>query len=159
MAGAPTTMVSSSVTGPIQSGPTDVDAPTPARRRILVVDDEPSVRALVYASLAMRTSRYVVVEAGSGGEALTVAHANPPDLVLLDVGLPDLDGFVVCEQLKDNPATATVPVIMLTAMNLESDRERAARAGAAGYMVKPFSPRALVTLLDETLSTASQADD
>ncbi len=141
------------VTTPSEPAPSDTTEVVPSpRRRVLVVDDEPTVRALVYASLAMRTSRYVVVEAGSGQQALEVARAHPPDIVLLDVGLPDLDGFVVCEQLKADPSTAHVPVVMLTAMNLPSDRERAARAGADTYILKPFSPRALLTLLDEKLA-------
>ncbi len=116
-----------------------------------MVDDEPSVRALVDAALAIRTNRYLVLEAGSGREALDLAWSRVPDVVLLDVGLPDVDGFAVCESLKRDPRTAHVPVVMLTAMNLPSDRERAAEVGADAYIVKPFSPRGLLTLLDEKL--------
>jgi CheY-like chemotaxis protein len=119
--------------------------------RILVVDDEPSIRALVHASLAMRRGRYEVIEAGDANEAVTLARSQSPDLVLLDVALPDHDGFWVCENLKQHPPTSGIPVIMLTAMGLQSDRERAAEVGADGYMVKPFSPRALLSLLEEQL--------
>jgi CheY-like chemotaxis protein len=122
--------------------------------RILVVDDEPSIRALVHASLAMRGSRYQVIEAADATEAVSLARTGSPDLVLLDVALPDHDGFWVCENLKGHPPTSHIPVVMLTAMGLPSDRQRAVEVGADGYMVKPFSPRALLTLLDERLPPA-----
>ena len=72
--------------------------------------------------------------------------------MLLDVALPDRDGFWVCRELKRDPQTAQIPVVMLTAMGLPSDRERAVEAGADGYIVKPFSPRALLAELDARLS-------
>jgi CheY-like chemotaxis protein len=71
--------------------------------------------------------------------------------VLLDVALPDHDGFWVCRTLKTAPATASIPVVMLTAMSLPSDRDQALAAGADGYIVKPFSPRALIEELDRRL--------
>ena len=123
--------------------------PEPKRRRILVVDDEPSIRAMVHASLSIGGSRYEVIEAGDATEAVALARSQSPDLVLLDVMLPDHDGFWVCKTLKDDPPTAHIPVVMLTAMGLPSDKERAAEAGADAYVVKPFSPRALLNLLDE----------
>jgi two-component system alkaline phosphatase synthesis response regulator PhoP len=121
------------------------------RRLVLVVDDEPSVRAIVLASIRVRGTRYSVVEAGNATEALAQARRHQPDLVLLDVALPDHDGFWVCRQLKTDAETATIPVIMLTAMSLQSDREQALAAGADGYIVKPFSPRALIEELDRRL--------
>ena len=71
--------------------------------------------------------------------------------MLLDVALPDHDGFWVCRQLKTATDTAAIPVIRLTAMSLQSDREQALAAGADGYIVKPFSPRALLEELDRRL--------
>ena len=121
------------------------------RRLILIVDDEPSVRAMVNTSIQVRGDRYLVVEAGNANEAVVRATQHQPDLVLLDVALPDHDGFWVCRALKTTPATAHIPVIMLTAMSLPSDRERAIDAGADGYIVKPFSPRALLEELDRRL--------
>lgn len=133
--------------------PSSEAEPGSSRRLILIVDDEPSVRAMVHAAIRVRGSRYRVVEAGNAAEAL--AHANRveerPDLVLLDVALPDHDGFWVCRELKSGAATADIPVLMLTAMSLPSDRERALAAGADGYIVKPFSPRALLQELDNRL--------
>ena len=121
------------------------------RRLILVVDDEPSVRAMVLASIRVRAQRYRVVEAGNATEALSQARQHRPDLVLLDVALPDHDGFWVCRTLKTGAETAHIPVVMITAMSLASDREQALQAGADGYIVKPFSPRALLEELDRRL--------
>jgi CheY-like chemotaxis protein len=121
------------------------------RRLILIVDDEPSIRAMVHASIDVRRTRYRVVEAGTAAEALAAAEQDQPRLVLLDVALPDHDGFWVCRQLKNTPSTAHIPVIMLTAMSLPSDREQAIAAGADGYIVKPFSPRALLEEIDRRL--------
>ena len=72
--------------------------------------------------------------------------------MLLDVALPDHDGFWVCRTLKTTPETAHIRVVMLTAMSLPSDRDRAVQAGADGYVVKPFSPRALIDEIDRRLS-------
>jgi two-component system phosphate regulon response regulator PhoB len=122
------------------------------RPLILVVDDEPSVRAMVLAAIRVRGPRYRISEAGRADEAVATAKQEPPDLVLLDVALPDHDGFWVCRELKTGPTTAHIPVIMLTAMGLPSDRDRAVAAGADGYIVKPFSPRALLLELERRLS-------
>jgi CheY-like chemotaxis protein len=119
---------------------------------ILVVDDEPSVRAMVLAAIRVRGPNYRVVEAGRAQEALVRAEQDQPDLVLLDVALPDHDGFWVCRSLKAAEATKHIPVVMLTAMGLPSDRDRAVAAGADGYIVKPFSPRALLAELDKRLA-------
>jgi two-component system cell cycle response regulator len=123
-----------------------------SRRLILIVDDEPSVRAMVHASIRVRGPGYRVVEAGNASEAVAQAMQHRPDLVLLDVALPDHDGFWVCRRLKTTPETAHIPVVMLTAMSLPSDRDRAVQAGADGYVVKPFSPRALLEEIDRRLS-------
>ena len=125
--------------------------PATGQRLILVVDDEPSVRAMVHASIRVKADRYDVVEAGTATDAVQKAQERQPDLVLLDVALPDHDGFWVCRTLKTQPGTSHIPVIMLTAMGLASDREQALQAGADGYIVKPFSPRALLEELDRRL--------
>jgi len=103
---------------------------------------------------------YRVIEAANATDAVALAMNERPHLVLLDVALPDHDGFWVCRQLKGNVETAHIPVIMLTAMGLPSDREQAVQAGADGYIVKPFSPRALLEELDQRLSRKeSQPED
>ena len=132
------------------SSPTSA-AEADARRLILIVDDEPSVRAMVQASLRTRASHYAAIEVGTAMDALTEARNRQPDLILLDVALPDHDGFWVCRELKSDPATAQIVVVMLTAMGLPADRDRAMAVGADGYIVKPFSPRALLEDLDQRL--------
>jgi DNA-binding response OmpR family regulator len=124
---------------------------TDGRRVVLIVDDEPNVRTVIRASVRVKADRYRAIEAGNASDALRLASEERPDVVLLDVGLPDHDGFWVCRQLKSNAATAQIPVIMLTAMSLPSDRVQALQAGADGYIVKPFSPRALLEELDHRL--------
>jgi DNA-binding response OmpR family regulator len=121
---------------------------TDTHRLILIVDDEPSVRAMVRTAVLLK-DHYRVIEAANATDALALAAKERPHLVLLDVALPDHDGFWVCRQLKGNAETAHIQVIMLTAMGLPSDREQAVQAGADGYIVKPFSPRALLAELDE----------
>ena len=121
------------------------------RTLILIVDDEPSVRAMVNASIYVHRNRYRVVEAGTAAEALAMAEAEKPRLILLDVGLPDHDGFWACRSLKAAPSTAQIPVIMLTALSMAADRDQGMEAGADGYIVKPFSPRALIAELDRRL--------
>jgi CheY-like chemotaxis protein len=124
-----------------------------SHRLILIVDDEPSVRAMISASLRVGGARYRVVEAATATEAIAQAVSEQPDLVLLDLALPDHDGFWVCQTLKSDPLTAHIPVVVLTALSLTSDRDRAIEAGADGYIVKPFSPRALLAELDQRLSS------
>ncbi len=131
---------------------TDSNHGSDSKPLILVVDDEPSVRAMVLVAIRVRGPNYRVVEAGRAEEALVRAEQDQPDLVLLDVALPDHDGFWVCRSLKAGPTTGHIPVVMLTAMGLPSDRERAVEAGADGYIVKPFSPRALLEELDRRLA-------
>jgi CheY-like chemotaxis protein len=121
------------------------------RKVILIVDDEPSVRAMVQASIRAKSTRYIAIEVGTAQDALDQARERQPDLILLDVALPDRDGFWVCGELKRDPATAHIVVVMLTAMGLPSDRDQAMAAGADGYIVKPFSPRALLEELDQRL--------
>jgi two-component system, OmpR family, alkaline phosphatase synthesis response regulator PhoP len=107
--------------------------------RILVVDDEDSIVQLV--SYNLRRSGYEVLSAGNGEQALTVARAEKPDLVILDVMLPGMDGFEVCKELR---RTLDLPIIMLTARDEEIDRVVGFEIGADDYVVKPFSPRELI---------------
>src|SRR5689334_6549704 len=96
---------------------------TDSHHLILLVDDEPSVRAMVRTALSLR-DHFRVLEAANATEALALAAKEQPHLVLLDVALPDHDGFWVCRQLKGNAETAHIQVVMLTAMGLPADREQ-----------------------------------
>jgi two-component system phosphate regulon response regulator PhoB len=110
--------------------------------RILVVDDEPDAVELVQFNL--KAAGYDVVTAADGEEALHKAKTGLPDLILLDLMLPEVDGLEVCKLLRRDPATAAIPIIMLTAKAAEIDRVLGLELGADDYVTKPFSPRELV---------------
>ena len=92
-----------------------------------------------------------VVEASDGAEALILARRVKPDLVLLDVQMPRLDGLEVCRQLRREPDFARMPIVMLTAAGQQADRTRGLGAGADEYLTKPFSPLALLALVEALL--------
>jgi len=119
---------------------------------VLVVEDEPDIRALIVLHLAREGFRCRTAKNGS--EALTEARAAKPDLLILDLMLPELDGLEVCRRLRSDPATATVPIIMLTAKADEVDRVVGLEMGADDYVVKPFSPKELVARVRAVLRRA-----
>jgi CheY-like chemotaxis protein len=114
--------------------------------KLLIADDEPAVRALVHATL--EGDDYVILEAGDGAEVLQVSRCEHPSLVLLDIMMPRLDGIEVCRQLKADPGTRGIVVVMLTAQAQERDRDRGLAAGADEYFTKPFSPLALLRMVE-----------
>lgn len=116
---------------------------------VLVVDDTEDVRRLVV--IRLRLAGFETTEASSGGAAIEQVAAAPPDLILLDWMMPGLDGIDVCRQLKSNPETAGIPIILLTARMLPSEERIAAEAGAAALVGKPFDIYALLALVRETL--------
>jgi DNA-binding response OmpR family regulator len=111
------------------------------RPLVLVADDDPDIRSLVV--LRLERSGYEVVAAGDGEEALATALERNPDLALLDVMMPKLDGYEVTERLRREEATRHLPVILLTARVQETDIARGLEAGADDYVKKPFSPTEL----------------
>jgi two-component system phosphate regulon response regulator PhoB len=113
-----------------------------ARERILVIDDEPDLLELVRVNLAQ--AGFEVDAVATGREALERLRRSRPDLVILDLMLPDLPGTEICRQLRRDPATALLPVIMLTAKADEVDRVVGFEIGADDYVTKPFSPRELL---------------
>jgi len=119
------------------------------KRTVLVVDDEKDIRELVGFHLAQ--DGYAVREAESGEDALASVAAERPAVVILDVMLPGADGLEVCRRLRADPATAAIPVIMLTARATEIDRVLGLEIGADDYIVKPFSPRELVARVHAVL--------
>jgi len=118
--------------------------------RVLVVDDEPDIRQLV-AHLLSR-SGHEVTEAENGRAALRALHASPPDLVLLDVSMPELDGWQTLERIRD---LSDVPVLMLTARGDELERVRGLQAGADDYVVKPFGRQELLARVQALLRRAA----
>jgi CheY-like chemotaxis protein len=109
-----------------------------ARRppRVLIVDDEEEVRLSVGEFL--ETQGFVVVEAEDGEEALAKAFTEKPDLILLDLRLPKVDGYQVCQTLKGNPITSVIPIIMITALNTTPQKVKGIESGADDYVEKPF---------------------
>jgi DNA-binding response OmpR family regulator len=112
------------------------------KQKILVVDDEPEAVELVEFNL--KQAGFDVASAADGAEALKKARSLQPSLVVLDLMLPEVDGMEVCKLLRHDPATATIPIIMLTAKAAEIDRVLGLELGADDYVTKPFSPRELV---------------
>jgi DNA-binding response OmpR family regulator len=125
--------------------------------KILVVDDEPD--ALEVLGFKLREAGYVPVFAQDGARALAAVRAERPALVVLDLMLPEVDGLEVCKLLRRDPATAAIPILMLTARAAEMDRIVGLELGADDYVTKPFSPRELVLRIKKLLARASQADD
>ncbi|HOV85553.1 MAG TPA: response regulator [Syntrophobacteraceae bacterium] len=109
---------------------------------VLVVEDDPDILNLV--SYNLRIAGFSVLSAPEGHEALGLAKQHLPDLIVLDLMIPGLDGFEVCKELKKTSATRNIPIIMLTARGEEIDRIVGLELGADDYMVKPFSPRELI---------------
>jgi len=119
------------------------------KAKILVVDDEPEAVDLIEFNL--KQAGYATIAAGDGAEALSKARANDPDLIILDVMMPEVDGLEVCKILRRDPATAKVPIVMLTARAAEIDRVVGLELGADDYITKPFSPRELVLRVGKLL--------
>jgi DNA-binding response OmpR family regulator len=116
--------------------------------KVLIVDDEPDVRALVRSALSYARQDLTAVEAADGDEALAMIHSERPDLVVLDLALPKRDGFTVLEQVREK---TDLPIIVLTARGLEEDKIKGLRLGADDYLTKPFSPPELVARIESVL--------
>lgn len=116
---------------------------------ILVVDDEPSIIELLEFNL--QKAGYHVLKAENGHEALQLVRTNKPDLIILDLMIPGIDGIEVCRRLKGQQETAGIPIIMLTARNEEVDKIVGLELGADDYMTKPFSPRELMARIKAVL--------
>jgi DNA-binding response OmpR family regulator len=118
--------------------------------RVLVADDDADIRELVLFKL--ESAGFEVAAVADGQTALDTALADPPDLVVLDLMMPGLTGLEVCSALRGAPATAQLPIIMLTAKAQDADITRGLATGADDYIVKPFSPRELLSRVQAVLS-------
>jgi two-component system phosphate regulon response regulator PhoB len=125
-----------------------------ARENILVVEDEEHILELIRYNLAKEG--YQVACAGSGEEALEMVRGDLPDLVLLDLLLPGVEGLEVCKRLKSDPKTEQVPVVMVTAKGEEADIVAGLEIGADDYVTKPFSPRVLIARVRAVLRRKSR---
>ena len=124
----------------------------PSDADVLVVEDEPDIRHLIAHHLQREGFR--CREVATGTEALRAARASIPDLIVLDLMLPEVDGLEVCRRLRSDPGTAGIPIIMLTAKSDEVDRVVGLELGADDYVAKPFSPKELVARVRAVLRRA-----
>lgn len=124
------------------------------KKKILLADDEEAIRTLLALTLK-NVALYELLEARDGAEALAVARREIPDLILLDVLMPQPDGFDVCAQIKADPRTRHIPVILLTALTQDRHRLRGQQVGADGYFSKPFSPTALLQTINSFLNKSN----
>jgi two-component system alkaline phosphatase synthesis response regulator PhoP len=121
------------------------------KRKILIVDDETYIRLLVRSILGRD---YTVLEASNGEEAVYLARTQRPDLILMDIMMPKLDGVGACKVIKSSLTTGEIPVIMLSVREGELDQEYAKDMGADGYMIKPFSSQELLDTVNRLLTNA-----
>ena len=127
-----------------------------ATRRVLVVDDEQAIRAVCRVNLA--ASGIDVLEAEDGQRGLDAARREQPDLILLDVMMPGVDGWGVARRLAADPATREIPIIFLTARAEASDKRLAQHLGGVGYIVKPFDPVDLGELVEDVLGRIDRGE-
>ncbi|GAM08189.1 response regulator ArlR [Geobacter sp. OR-1] len=127
---------------------------TVKRNRILIVEDEESLLKLE--SILLSSKGYRVVGVADGVAAIDELSRNCPDLVILDVMLPGIDGFEVCRRIKTDPVTCKVPVIILTARKNTQDMDRGKDAGADAYITKPFKSAQLIGTIERILSSVPE---
>ena len=119
-------------------------------KRILIVDDEPHILEVIRVSL--EDFGFELLEMSDGEQVQQTVVDARPDLILLDVMMPGKDGYTICRELKADPATASIPVILLTAKSLPEEVEEGLTSGASAYVSKPFSPLSLLTVIHQHLS-------
>jgi two-component system, cell cycle response regulator DivK len=119
-------------------------------KRILVVEDQPDNRRILRDLLG--NAGYELIEAETGEEALTAVEAQRPDLILMDIQLPVMDGYEATRRIRSNPELKLIPIIAVTSYALAGDEARALAVGCNAYVTKPFSPRALLAKVQEHLA-------
>ncbi len=117
--------------------------------KIIVIDDDPVIQKLI--ALTLRREGYEVVTASNGSEGLRKVQETNPNLVVLDISMPGLDGYQVCQYLRGDPATVNLPIIMVTAMTRPADQRHGFESGADDYLPKPFALADLVTRVQSLL--------
>ena len=116
--------------------------------KILVVDDEENVRRLLRSMLG---NKYIVLEAKDGEVAIDIARSQKPDFILMDIMMPNIDGYTACHTIKHDPVTKTIPVVMLTAAGQDLNKKLAQEMGADGYITKPFGLLELLNTVERFL--------
>ena len=131
----------------------DTHEPDQRPARVLVVDDEDSITQLV--ATVLRYEGFEVACAGDGKSAVRTARSFDPDLVVLDVMLPGVDGFDVCRAIKEDPETSSIPVVLLTAKKGTQDQEMGRAVGADAYITKPFKSVKVLEVIEGLLRSAA----
>ena len=121
------------------------------KKKVLIVDDEPNVRRL---SRTILSKKFDIVEAEDGRQALEIASTQQPDVILMDMMMPRMDGLTACHLIKKDPITKSIPVIMVTAIGFELNIKLSQQMGASAYVTKPFSPKELLDKIMLVLQTA-----
>jgi CheY-like chemotaxis protein len=121
-----------------------------AKKKVLIVDDEPNVRRLSHKILS---KKFEVFEAEDGQQAIDFANAQKPDVILMDMMMPKVDGLTACYAIKKDPATKSIPVIMVTAIGFELNIKLSQQMGATAYVTKPFAPKELLDKIQQILAT------
>ena len=116
------------------------------KKKVLIVDDEPNVRRL---SNKILSKKFDIVEAEDGQQAIEMAISQQPDVILMDMMMPKMDGLTACHMIKNNPATKSIPVIMVTAIGFELNIKLSQQMGANGYVTKPFAPKDLLDKISQ----------
>ncbi len=124
--------------------------------KVLLAEDDPDIQKVVRMSLKMKGVKEVVVT-DNGEECLAKLSEFAPDVILLDVMMPKLDGYATCRKLKENPATHEIPVIFLTAKAQHYEVKQGMESGALGYLIKPFDPMTLYDQISELLAGRSKS--
>lgn len=125
----------------------------PIKNKILLVDDEEDILALV--RVRLEANNYEVITAKDGQEGLNLARSIKPDLIVLDLMLPKIDGYKVCRILKFDSRYKDIPIILFTARSKEEDKKTGFITGADAYITKPFEPKTLLSKIKELLPTKS----
>ncbi len=121
-------------------------------KKIMVVDDEPYIARVI--KFKLEQEGYLVIAANDGQSGLQKIKEEKPDLILLDVMMPGLSGYEVCQKIKEDAELAGIPVVILTAKGQERDREQGLTMGASDYITKPFSPNRLLELVKNMIGDA-----
>ena len=120
-----------------------------AKKKILIVDDEPNVRRL---SRTILINKFEIIEAEDGRQALEQVAAKKPDVILMDLMMPKMDGLTACHIIKNDPITKAIPIIMVTAIGFELNIRLSQQMGANGYVTKPFLPQQLLEKIVDVLA-------
>ena len=121
---------------------------------VILAEDDPDIQLV--ARLALKRAGFNVTVVGNGQEALEAVQRTPPDVILLDWMMPELDGPETCRRLKSDPATAGIPVVFLTAKSQEAEIQRGLSLGAAGYVTKPFDALALGQQIKDVVASSGE---